>query len=1299
MNLQTAWTARLQALPTRRGRAPTRQTVDLSSPPPKRVDTKRTPERRRTFHGTYNDDDDGHSSWPDDHEAPPTVPQADIIGQLHNVSNFDHAAEHAAQVAHAYANPRQGLQQKRSDRMNLGTADELRRQAQELDRYHLKPVAVSTLKSYAYSLSLFKLFLDKQGLGYYLVPKDGIFPPTYILKSFMDTMARTYRTAKGERLASTTLVQYCSNVVIALSRLKEQVFPSDTLGQLNVYCKCLRGDETISLKTTRKQLPLMDRFDAMQQVQCLASGEFWKSTSTGPRANYERIAMMAAITVIHMTGHRPGALFRSAHIANTPGHRQGLCWGDLDIQRMSRDNLGWCFHGRIVFRAIKMHRYNDAEQYVTAESVDNYMATLHNPRLISADAILHLIVLGAYAGVWEGHDSLDSIFSDSPVAARDLKVKTEWLDRPVFARCDKDGKPTDEMWSVQYATNLFQDLLAFMGYNVCFDGENKLTYYCYRKNYGSALKQNSDLHEADRLYLMTHVHSSHEMANTYDGATHVQNQKLMFGPSEANDEEFAKYRSASNQRVPRSAALAPSVPETSNRLAAPARALPQISNVLTTLSFTPALPSSDARRSIKDPKLASLVKEREELAAALNAQGCPQRLAFPMFFDNASFMVESGIPLELREILVKLYDVTQKIKRLSRTAPAATTEVSGPVMIDARGHQISDHAGSSNNTPTGLDPDAIGPRGDDAEALDTSDDSGLANWNIRQLFRVLALAPTDAQLKGGGKFYRENIPFFLDDLAAMDQPASAGDQAVQKLVGEDGSGGADDDGDDDGEVSGEAALLELQGVVGLVESEDNAKCSENGFQFTNDLPAYLVPTIHGPPEEQQHTRLMYGRGIHQLPWTTPSVASRRCPHDDCADLDPFKDATKFSRHVHLHHINPELKAEYKKRLTGCPFCIMYIIQNSPDVEKPDEILKAPTILSHVKRSEWEEIISGGEWPRQKWKRRIFKSGKYRNLVAQKSPKDKLDDEEEPATDGEDGEDGEDEEDEEDDFDDSWIEKDCEYDDSADVSSDEEEGGEEECRKVRLISHRRNGRNMAQSYLYPGFGNDNYHSHLWRHFLAQGGVCAFGCELEEGCSSDTFLLHLEEKHAIRLDFGVNLGIIKRCCGTNLLTHTEADDHATSEHAQAVGEEPINPKREMVVGLNSFDGGRMCFYCVNNPDLPPRVRYFAWTNSSYILHIRKHIEDEGEQPDGTWRCFTLCPTEEEFAKQEDLELHMVAAHGIAVRTGLEVWMGQLMSKEDKQRELERVKTLEQELKAQNNNNASKPGKRKGKGRGAS
>lgn len=94
----------------------------------------------------------------------------------------------------------------------------------------------------------------------------------------------------------------------------------------------------------------------------------------------------------------------------------------------------------------------------------------------------------------------------------------------------------------------------------------------------------------------------------------------------------------------------------------------------------------------------------------------------------------------------------------------------------------------------------------------------------------------------------------------------------------------------------------------------------------------------------------------------------------------------------------------------------------------------------------------------------------------------------------------------------------------------------------------------------------------------------------------------------------------------------------------------------------------------------------------------MEDEGEQPDGTWTCFPLCPYKEEFEKLTNLEMHMIAAHRIASQAGWEVWMGQLMLKEDKQHKLERVKTLEQELKAQNNNNTLKPAKRKGKGRGA-
>lgn len=128
------------------------------------------------------------------------------------------------------------------------------------------------------------------------------------------------------------------------------------------YCRILRADEDLNVSTKRKELPLMDLRDALDQIQALATGDYWRTTSTGPRANYERLALMTAIALIHSTGQRPGALFRSDSVANTPGHMQGLCWKDLDIQRGKKDALGWTFHGAVNFRAIKKHRFIDADQ-------------------------------------------------------------------------------------------------------------------------------------------------------------------------------------------------------------------------------------------------------------------------------------------------------------------------------------------------------------------------------------------------------------------------------------------------------------------------------------------------------------------------------------------------------------------------------------------------------------------------------------------------------------------------------------------------------------------------------------------------------------------------------------------------------------------------------------------------------------------------------------------------------------------------------------------------------------------------
>lgn len=197
----------------------------------------------------------------------------------------------------------------------------------------------------------------------------------------------------------------------------------------------------------------------------------------------------------------------------------------------------------------------------------------------------------------------------------------------------------------------------------------------------------------------------------------------------------------------------------------------------------------------------------------------------------------------------------------------------------------------------------------------------------------------------------------------------------------------------------------------------------------------------------------------------------------------------------------------------------------------------------------------------------------------------------------------------------------------------------------------NGRTLAQGHLHQLGGHDRFHDHMWRHFLVQDRTCAFGCKLGIDCTSDKFLLHIEDKHGLRLQFGFKMQVTNRRCGTTYVPSdfsnflfenkraenapfltsvfaltgttpesppppTAADRHALSEHVPSLEEKHTNPQRHLVVGSSSFDGGRMDFYCVENEKLPPRIRYFACVPiSTHHAIVRMKVGQKNGSVPGT------------------------------------------------------------------------------------
>lgn len=160
----------------------------------------------------------------------------------------------------------------------------------------------------------------------------------------------------------------------------------------------------------------------------------------------------------------------------------------------------------------------------------------------------------------------------------------------------------------------------------------------------------------------------------------------------------------------------------------------------------------------------------------------------------------------------------------------------------------------------------------------------------------------------------------------------------------------------------------------------HARCTAHGFRFSNNFPLYLIPHLESDAQSPS-IRLLYSSGYLALPLTTPNEHVHACPYPSCKALRPFKDATKRDRHLHNQHVNPSLRAHYKRRVTGCPYCVIYVIQKSKNlVGVPAELLSGPKILEDIKQDDWETILlETNEWPRAVWKKRIFKSGKYHQL--------------------------------------------------------------------------------------------------------------------------------------------------------------------------------------------------------------------------------------------------------------------------------------------------------------------------------
>ncbi|KAG9004755.1 hypothetical protein FRB90_010751 [Tulasnella sp. 427] len=275
----------------------------------------------------------------------------------------------------------------------------------------------------------------------------------------------------------------------------------------------------------------------------------------------------------------------------------------------------------------------------------------------------------------------------------------------------------------------------------------------------------------------------------------------------------------------------------------------------------------------------------------------------------------------------------------------------------------------------------------------------LSSWSIRQLYSTLAQHAAGKDLAGGGHFYASNVPYFaddLDDLEALDRAQRQGTLDEEAVISQDphlhqnvqilrdASFKGDNLSEDEDlevpnkkgkgrEVSSKAEVSAADVLQGLIKAanldeedtfltKDYARCTENGSRFVNDVPIFLHNLFNSPtttPKELAQARLLYSQALLGLKLTTPPLTEAyKCSEANCQHRGHnFDDLTKLHRHIHLHHINPSLKAQYKRRVTGCPYCVLWVIQNTPELEVLEELRGGPEILDGIDLSEWENIAN------------------------------------------------------------------------------------------------------------------------------------------------------------------------------------------------------------------------------------------------------------------------------------------------------------------------------------------------------
>ncbi|THH18961.1 hypothetical protein EW146_g2122 [Bondarzewia mesenterica] len=345
----------------------------------------------------------------------------------------------------------------------FGDANALERNADELDMYHLRPIARTTEKDYRYALTYhsrqaIRLFIEFMTFKHNgdvnkaqdMVKQNAPFPPIKYVKAFLHFLATTGTSALGiEGVSGWSLntVRIFKNRFCAAVKRETggsgQPSKEET-EQLSNYINDLAKKQK-GITTKRREKKSIREQDLEDIINTLMDPSFVF------RDIFQKLELHAYISILYNEGQQPGTIVEGRTYKGT---NQCLLWKDIRAFV-----VGWSDEGGPEVQLLLQWRHNKFMRDMEEMETRSNMHTLPVNKS-HLDGVLSILAMGSYLDVWVDniHDLLSSR-NNIKLFPHAIRIKPEAQHKAVFVQ----GKGEASTYGSMH--NFFQRLKAVSGYD------------------------------------------------------------------------------------------------------------------------------------------------------------------------------------------------------------------------------------------------------------------------------------------------------------------------------------------------------------------------------------------------------------------------------------------------------------------------------------------------------------------------------------------------------------------------------------------------------------------------------------------------------------------------------------------------------------------------------------------------------------------------------------------------------------------------------------------------------------------